>query len=57
MERNAADSKGFIEDFINSRVKGHGLDRRTEKAYRLDLEHFFAWAEQRQRENTVSGEK
>ncbi len=57
MERNAADSKGFIEDFINSRVKGHGLDRRTEKAYRLDLEHFFAWAEQRQRENIVSGEK
>lgn len=41
-----ADSKNFIQDFINEHVIGQGLDNRTEKAYRLDLEHFCAWMEQ-----------
>lgn len=34
---------GLIEDFIRSQVTGRGLDDRTEKAYRLDLEHFSRW--------------
>lgn len=34
---------GLIEDFIRSQVIGRGLDDRTEKAYRLDLEHFSRW--------------
>lgn len=42
------ESKGLVEGFINSRVVGHGLDQRTEKAYRLDLEHFHLWAEKEQ---------
>ncbi|MCI8950521.1 MAG: tyrosine-type recombinase/integrase [Lachnospiraceae bacterium] len=45
MTNVAADSKSFIDGFIRSRVTGQGLDRRTEKAYRLDLEHFYAWIE------------
>ena len=36
---------GLIEDFIRSQVTGRGLDDRTEKAYRLDLEHFSRWLE------------
>ncbi len=36
---------GLIEDFIRSQVIGRGLDDRTEKAYRLDLEHFSRWLE------------
>lgn len=43
-------SKSFIDRFISSHVTGQGLDRRTEKAYRLDLEHFYAWAERKQEE-------
>ena len=41
------DSKSLIEGFIDSYVVQHGLDRRTEKAYRMDLEHFYVWAEGR----------
>lgn len=33
----------FIDSFITSQVTGRGLDERTEKAYRLDLEHFYRW--------------
>lgn len=33
----------FIDDFINKQVIGKGLDERTQKAYRLDLEHFYQW--------------
>lgn len=33
--------KGFISHYEN----GHSLDPRTEKAYRMDLEHFYAWAD------------
>lgn len=42
--------KKQIDNFIKRHVTGHGLDRRTEKAYRLDLEHFSIWAEQRRKE-------
>lgn len=45
-----AASKNQIDNFIHSHVTRQELDRRTEKAYRLDLEHFYAWAEQRQEE-------
>lgn len=37
---------GQIEDFISTQVTGRGLDKRTEKAYRQDLEHFFRWLDE-----------
>lgn len=40
------DPKAMIEGFIDTQVTGRGLDERTEKAYRLDLEHFYIWLEQ-----------
>lgn len=33
----------FIDEFIANQVIRRGLDERTEKAYRLDLEHFYKW--------------
>lgn len=42
----AANSKNLIESFINERVTRQGLDGRTEKAYRLDLELFYVWLAQ-----------
>lgn len=36
-------SDNFIEDFISSQVTGRGLDVRTEKAYRMDLQLFYEW--------------
>lgn len=44
----------LIDDFIASQVTKKGLDTRTEKAYRLDLEHFYEWME---RELEFSGKK
>ena len=41
------DSENLIDSFINEHVIRQGLDYRTEKAYRLDLEHFYAWIEQK----------
>ena len=41
-------SDGLIEGFINEHVTGKGLDDRTKRAYRLDLEHFCLWLDQRQ---------
>lgn len=38
----------LIEDFIDEHVVRKCLDDRTEKAYRLDLEHFYDWVEQKQ---------
>ena len=32
-----------IEDFISTQVVSRGLDERTAKAYRLDLEQFYLW--------------
>lgn len=39
----------MIQGFIDTQVTGRGLDGRTEKAYRLDLEHFYRWLEERRR--------
>ena len=49
------DSKSLIDGFLRNRAAGHRLDRRTEKAYRLDLEHFYAWAEEKREKQTSSG--
>lgn len=37
------DTYNLIDHFISSRVTERGLDIRTEKAYRLDLELFYEW--------------
>ena len=50
------DSQKLIEGFIREHVTGQGLDGRTEKAYRLDLEHFYTWAEQRRSDRQISEE-
>ena len=47
MPDHVVDPRGFIEDFIDEHVTRKGLDSRTEKAYRADLEHFSAWLEQK----------
>ena len=39
------ETKELIQGFIDQQVIGRGLDERTEKAYRLDLEHFYRWLE------------
>lgn len=36
-----------IQGFVTSQVLKRGLDERTEKAYRLDLEHLHAWIRNR----------
>lgn len=43
---NQTEGMERIEDFISTQVTGRGLDERTEKAYRQDLEHFYIWLEQ-----------
>lgn len=48
-----ANSKKLIENFIGERVAKHGLDCRTEKAYRLDLELFYIWLGQKEAETSV----
>lgn len=47
MPDHVVDSRGFIEGFIDEHVTQKGLDSRTEKAYRLDLEHFSTWMEEK----------
>ena len=49
------DSGNLIDGFINSYVIGNGLDRRTEKAYRMDLEHFYVWADSKARADVGGG--
>ncbi len=49
------ESKKLIEGFIREHVTGQGLDRRTEKAYRLDLEHFYVWLRQKEASGGSSG--
>ena len=44
----------LIDGFIKERVTRKGLDSRTEKAYRLDLEHFCVWLERRQNSGSFS---
>lgn len=55
MLNDAVNSKNFIDGFINEHIIRQGLDYRTEKAYRLDLEHFCDWMEQRQERNLLDG--
>ncbi len=43
MENFKQNPQKLIEDFINTQPSGHKLDERTQKAYRLDLEHFYRW--------------
>lgn len=43
MLNEIVDGKSLIEIFISSYVDGRSLDARTEKAYRMDLEHFYVW--------------
>ncbi|MCI8957875.1 MAG: tyrosine-type recombinase/integrase [Lachnospiraceae bacterium] len=37
-----------IEDFISAQVIGRGLDERTARAYRMDLEKFYFWLEEQE---------
>ena len=46
MKTDRAGFQNRIEDFISAQVTGRGLDDRTEKAYRQDLEHFYLWMEE-----------
>ncbi len=38
-----ADPGRQLEDFINAQAAGGRLDPRTVRAYRMDMEHFYAW--------------
>ncbi|MCI8743426.1 MAG: tyrosine-type recombinase/integrase [Lachnospiraceae bacterium] len=42
-----------IDDFINTQVISRGLDERTAKAYRMDLEKFYFWLEDGEGEETA----
>ena len=46
-----------IERFINTQVVSRGLDERTAKAYKLDLELFFRWLEMDREGNKEDGRK
>ncbi len=39
----------MIDGFVRAQVLGKGLDNRTEKAYRLDLEHLSLWLAEQNR--------
>lgn len=46
-------AQNLIEGFIHTQVINRGLDERTMKAYRQDLELLFGWLEPEEvRENT-----
>lgn len=49
-ERNT----GLIEGFVTTQILDKGLDQRTEKAYRLDLEHLYLWLENKGRDISES---
>lgn len=50
------DKKALMEGFISSYGKGHSLDPRTKKAYRMDLEHFYSWLDSSIKEGTDGSE-
>lgn len=63
MDKEARSVRGFrirgrdqIEDFICAQVTGRGLDERTERAYRQDLEHFYLWLEENEETEPSTGE-
>ena len=43
-----------IEDFISTQVIDRGLDERTARAYRMDLEKFYFWLEHRTKVEEVA---
>lgn len=45
-----------IEDFISAQVISRGLDERTAKAYRMDLEKFYFWLEEHEPEDVKAVE-
>ena len=49
--------QNLIEGFIDSQSASRGLDERTAKAYRLDLELFFRWLEMDREGNKEDGRK
>lgn len=57
MKAEGAGFQNRIEDFIAAQVTGRGLDDRTEKAYRQDLEHFYRWMEHHQVSDTAGEEE
>lgn len=50
------ESMDRIDEFISAQVTGRGLDQRTEKAYRQDLEHFYLWLEQNLKDKALAEE-
>ncbi len=42
-DRMARQSFGRVRDFVVEQVLGKGLDERTARAYRTDLEHLYLW--------------
>ena len=55
MKAEGAGFQNRIEDFIAAQVTGRGLDGRTEKAYRQDLENFYMWLEKNPVFETAGG--
>jgi len=49
--------QNLIEGFIDSQSASRGLDERTAKAYKLDLELFFRWLEMDREGNKEDGRK
>lgn len=47
----------MTEGFIRTQVINRGLDERTEKAYRLDLEKFYIWLESDEEGCQVAGQE
>ena len=43
--------QNMTDGFIHTQVVSRGLDERTAKAYRLDLEKFYMWLESEERDN------
>ena len=42
---SSRDHQNMTDGFISTQVVGRGLDERTAKAYKLDLERFYLWLE------------
>ena len=47
----------MTEGFIRTQVINRGLDERTEKAYRLDLEKFYIWLESDEGDSQAAGQE
>ena len=48
---SSQDFPNRIEDFISAQVISRGLDERTARAYRMDLEKFYFWLEEQEPEH------